>query len=126
MKKELNDFNKYLQKIDDYSNYNRAIEILEWIVDNYPHMTREVKWNQPMFMDHGTFIFSLTVFKNHISFAPEKETLDKFSSKLDENKYEQGKMLFKIKNDQEINYKLLKEIIDHNILDKKDIESFWR
>jgi uncharacterized protein YdhG (YjbR/CyaY superfamily) len=34
-------------------------------------LKEEIKWNQPMFSDHGTFIIGFSIAKEHIAVAPE-------------------------------------------------------
>ena len=71
--------------------------LLQTIQSSYPELEHVVKWNQPMFTHHGTFIIGFSTAKNHISIAPEAYTLEKFKEKITQAGYEQTKMLFKIK-----------------------------
>lgn len=49
--------------------------IFEQIQKEFPNLTVELKWNQPMFIMNGTFIIGFSVAKNHISIAPEAVTM---------------------------------------------------
>lgn len=49
-----------------------------------------------------------------------------YSTDIQNLGYKQTDNLFKINWDQEVDYKLLKKIIDFNIDDKSDYDKFWR
>ena len=57
-------FNKFLEGIDDRSKRERMEQIFTWIRHHYPHLKQEIKWNQPMYTEHGTFIIGFSVAKN--------------------------------------------------------------
>lgn len=101
-------------------------EVFNWIENNYPELEPVVKWNQPMYQHHGTFIIGFSVAQKHMAIAPEKETLVQFKDQIAQAGYSQAAMLFRIRWAEEINYSLLAEIIDYNIEDKKDCQTFWR
>ncbi len=102
------------------------IQLLSYISNKFPQLKEEIKWSQPMFTDHGTFIIGFSVAKNHIAIAPEAIALNKFEDDVANAGYERTKELFKIKWTDEINYNLLEKIIKYNIVDKKDHKKFWR
>ena len=70
--------------------------IFEQIQKEFPNLTVELKWNQPMFIMNGTFIISFSVAKNHISIAPEAVTLAIFTNDIKAANYEATNNLFKI------------------------------
>ncbi|MFD1417831.1 iron chaperone [Companilactobacillus keshanensis] len=119
-------FEEYLAKIDDADHRERVIEVLDWVHEIFPKLDTRVAWNQPMFTDHGTFIIGFSVVQKHMSIAPEGLTMEQFSKDFEQNDYSFGKKMFRIQFDQEVNYDLLKRIIEFNIEDKKDCTSFWR
>lgn len=57
-------FADFLSKIDNEENRTRTEEVLNWIQEKYPQLEPVVKWNQPMFADHGTFITASACRKN--------------------------------------------------------------
>lgn len=116
----------FLAKIEQDAHRKRMEEILLWILETFPDLKLEHKWNQSMFTHDGTFIIAFSVSKNHISVAPEKYTMDKFRDAVEEAGYTHSKMLFRIPFKDEVNYPLLKEIIEFNIEDKRGYETFWR
>lgn len=122
----MNEFKPYLDKYKDNVNYQRMVELIKQISVDFPYLKREIKWNQPMFINNTTFIFAFSCAKNHISIAVEKKTLDLFTPQIKQSGYSVGKMLFQIKSDQDLDYDLLKTLIEFNIEDKKKIQTFWR
>ena len=116
---------EYLRHID--SDGNRVVfhRLLKWAIETFPQLDLKMKWNQPMFLDHGTFIISFGVAKKHISVSPEKLILDEFRDEIEESGYGHSKMLFRVKYADSINYNLLKRIISRCIEVKKDYNHFW-
>ena len=70
--------------------------IFEQIQKEFPNLTVELKWNQPMFIINGTFIIGFSVAKNHISIAPEAVTMAIFTNDIKASNYEATNNLFKI------------------------------
>ena len=70
--------------------------IFEQIQKEFPNLTVELKWNQPMFIMNGTFIIGFSVAKNHISIAPEAVTIAIFTNDIKVANYEATNNLFKI------------------------------
>jgi len=122
----MNTFGEYLDKIEDVKKKEKLKSILDRIEKDFPQLKKEIKWNQPMFTNHNTFIIAFSVSKNHIAIAPESKALDKFREKINDVGYVATKEIFRIKWDQEVNYSLINEIIKYNINDKKDYQKFWR
>lgn len=119
-------FDDYLSNIDSPVIQEKMREILKWVETTFPDLEPRIAWNQPMFVRKGTFIIGFSYSKKHISVSPEKPTLDKFREELKNQKYEATSMIFKIKLDDDINYSLLKEMIEFNIIDKDNYPKFWR
>ncbi len=116
----------YLDKIEVPEQRSRMVEIFNWISETYPSLTSEIKWNQPMFIDHGTFIIGFSMAKHHMSFTPEEAVINIFSEDIEKAGYERTKGLAKIKWTDEVNYDLLAKMIDYNIETKKDCKTFFR
>lgn len=104
----------------------KLITIINWIEQNYPDFEPMIKWKQPMFAHKGTFIISFAPYKAHINVAPEVKTIDLFREKIEAAGYETTNNTFKIKYSDEINYDLLKKIIDFQVEDKAGWTKFWR
>ena len=71
-------FKEFLSNIEDLDRRLRLEQIFEHISTKFPNLESVIKWNQPMFTDHGTFIIGFSVAKNHLAVAPEAVTLDRF------------------------------------------------
>ena len=119
-------FDEFLNKIDEADKRTQVAEVLERIHEAFPELDREVKWNQPFFLNEGTFIIALSVAKNHMSIAPEEVTIEKFSDRIDAAGYDKTKGLFKIKFSDNVDWELLKDMIAFNIEDKKGYKKLWR
>ena len=122
----MKNFVDFLNTMEDREKRARMEDILQHITNKFPELKREIKWNQPMFTDHNTFIIAFSVAKNHISISPETKALDHFDEQIKQAGYERTKMLFKIKWTDKINFDLLDAMIDYNIKEKKNMTRFWR
>lgn len=119
-------FNTFLETIDNDKHKATLSEVLNWIADTFPNLKTTIKWNQPMFTDHGTFIIGFSVAKQHFSIAPEAKALKEYTQQIEAVGYSQTSNLFRIKWSQDVNYTLLKSIIQYNIDDKSHCDTFWR
>lgn len=100
--------------------------ILSFVAKTFPQLKREIKWNQPMFTDHGTFIIAFSMAKPHISVAPESVTVRHFEEEIKQAGYSYTRELFRIKWSDNVDYPLLRKIVAYNIEEKKDTSRFWR
>lgn len=114
------------EHISDPRHAAKFIELLEWVKGSFPQLDAQIKWNQPMFIDHGTFIISFTVSSANILVAVEVPTLEAFSDRIQARGYSRAKKLWRIGFHQEIPYDLLREMIQLNIAQKADYARFWR
>ncbi|ANB59372.1 iron chaperone [Anoxybacteroides amylolyticum] len=119
-------FSHYLASIDNVDHRNRTEEILRWVCDTFPQLKPQMKWNTPMFTDHGTFIIGFSVAKNHISVSPEEACMAHFFDEIAQAGYSATKGLFRIPWNEPVNYGLLEKMIAFNIHEKADCTSFWR
>ncbi|QSX09212.1 DUF1801 domain-containing protein [Alkalibacter rhizosphaerae] len=122
----MKEFKDFMDAIDDPAKRERMEKIFEHIAEQFPSLETEVKWNQPMFVDHGTFIIAFSIAKQHMAVAPERVALDKFEEAIQKAGYQRTKELFKIRWKDEVDYDLLDDIIRFNMEDKKDWNKFWR
>lgn len=119
-------FAEYLAKIENLEHRARTEEILMWIANKFPNLKPEIKWNTPMFSDHGTFIIGLSTAKNHMSVSPEEVVMEHFADDIAQAGYSATKGLFRIGWNEPVNYELLQKLIEFNIWDKADYTTFWR
>lgn len=119
-------FKDFLDKLDDQQVRFKIEEVLQWISEEYADLGKTVKWNQPMFTDHGTFIIAFSVSKKHVSVAPETVAIKRFEPEIKEAGHSYTDNVIRITWNEPMNYELLSKLIDFNIEDKKDHDKFWR
>jgi uncharacterized protein YdhG (YjbR/CyaY superfamily) len=116
----------FLDSIDESDKRERMEDILKYIKENFPQLKEEIKWNQPMFSDHETFIIGFSVAKGHIAVAPEAVVISLFEKEIEEAGYSRTKELFRIKWTDKVDFDLLHKMVAYNIENKKDMIDFWR
>ena len=119
-------FDEYLNTIEDPAKQSRIESILRHVKEKHPHLKEEIKWNQPMFVDHGTFIIAFSIAKGHISIAPEAVVMRLFEKEIEAAGYSHTQELFRIKWSDDVNFDLIDKMVAYNIEDKKDHTRFWR
>jgi hypothetical protein len=119
-------FAEYLEKMDNPMHRARMEEVLSWVMKKFPHLSPVLKWNQPMFTDHGTYIIGFSVSKKHMAVAPEQAGMARFSDEISKMGYDQTKEIVRIPWDRPVEYSLLEKMIEFNIMDKATCTTFWR
>jgi len=122
----MNTFTDFLNTIDDPGKRLRMQGILEHIKAKFPQLKEEIKWHQPIFSVHGTFIIGFSIAKAHIAVAPESKAIQLFTDDIELSGYSHTQELFRIKWADAINYELIDRIIDYNIEEKKGMTKYWR
>lgn len=118
-------FEPFLVKIDEPMQRERMTGILQWVQTTFPQLEPVIKWNQPMFLAHGTYIIGFSIAAKHIAFAPESGMIERFAEEIKAAGYDYGKKIVRIAWDKAIAYDLLQQIMAQTIEDKKECESFW-
>ncbi|WP_252501976.1 iron chaperone [Sporosarcina sp. Marseille-Q4943] len=119
-------FAEFLAKIDNPEHRARTEEVLTWVKEKYPELSPVIKWNQPMFTDHGTYIIGFSVSKQHLAVSPEEAGVIHFSDQIVQAGYKHTKMLVQFPWNRPFDYELLEKMIDYNIADKAECTTFWR
>lgn len=119
-------FESYLATIEPMEHHLIMQELLSSILDMVPELKPVVKWNQPMFTHHGTFIIAFSVSKKHFSVGTEGVEIPLFADEIAAAGYNASKMIFRIRWSDDIDYDLLSKIIRYNLQDKADCKTFWR
>ncbi|MDO4927600.1 MAG: DUF1801 domain-containing protein [Corynebacterium sp.] len=114
----------YLNAIDDVEHRSQLAQVLGWVDATYPELLCEIKWNQPMFSHHGTFIIGFSSASKHFSVAPE--FLDEVIDVVEAAGLTHGKKLFRIEYDKPVPYEVLRHVIEHNLEVKADVTTYWR
>lgn len=122
----MNEIDLFLEGIKNSVMKERMVSIIEHIKQSFPSLELHIKWNQPMFLDHGVFIIGFSVAKKHISVAIEKYALDLFQNTIQESGYEFTSMLFKIPEQQELHLELLNKMVRFKINDRINDTAFWK
>ncbi|MDP2814767.1 MAG: iron chaperone [Erysipelotrichaceae bacterium] len=119
-------FAEFLETIENPQHQSRTKEVLDWVSNQYSHLVQRVAWHQPMFTDHGTFIIGFSVAKHHLAVTPEKAGIDHFKNEIENTGLSYSSMIVRLPWDHPIDFKLLSKMIEFNIEDKKDCDTFWR
>ncbi|AZB41751.1 iron chaperone [Bacillus sp. FJAT-42376] len=119
-------FTDYLAGIENSEHRSRTEEILSWISNQFPNLQPQIKWNTPMFTDHGTFILGIATAKQHLSVSPEEAGIAHFAGDISNAGYSFTKGLFRIPWNKPVNYELLEKVIAFNIQEKADYTHFFR
>ncbi|MBO2532445.1 MAG: hypothetical protein CW342_06050 [Thermoactinomycetaceae bacterium] len=117
---------EYLARIENPSHRERMEEIFNWIRDKYPNLQPTIKWNQPMFTDHGTFIIGFSISKKHAAVAPEQAAIAHAKGDIEKAGYDCTENIIRLPWDRPVPYALLEKLIDFNLRDKADCTTFWR
>jgi uncharacterized protein YdhG (YjbR/CyaY superfamily) len=115
-----------MDSIENKAQRERTKEVLHWIVTTYPILEPTIKYNQPMFTHHSTYIIGCSVAKHHLAVGPEEKAMAQFSDDIKKCGLSQTKYLFKIEWDKPIPFELLDTVIRYNIEDKVNCSTFWR
>ncbi|KHD86238.1 iron chaperone [Heyndrickxia ginsengihumi] len=119
-------FADYLARIDNQEHRERTEEVLAWVAKKYPNLKPVIKWNQPMFTDHGTFIIGFSVSKNRMTVSPELQGIVHFSDEIVQAGYRHTKYLVIFPWEKPFDFSLLQKMIEFNIWDKSNCSTFWR
>ncbi|WP_412518416.1 iron chaperone [Staphylococcus simulans] len=122
----MENFNDYLNKVEDPKQKEILTNVFNWVDETFPELEKVIKWNQPMYTHHGTYIIGFSRAKAHFSINPEAAGMKPFIARFDKNGYTYTENLFRIKWTQDVDYDLLKDMIQYNLEDKAEITSFWR
>ena len=126
MENKLDVFKDYLDAIDKPEQRARTEELLTWVHRQYPQLDTRIAWGTPHFTHHGTFILAISLAQKHMAISPESKPLEVFADEIRAAGYDATRMLMRIPWQAELNYGLLKTLIDYNLEDKKGMTSYWR
>lgn len=115
---------EYLAKIENEDHRAELAHVLGWVAHTYPELDVAIKWNQPMFTHHGTFILGFSAASKHYSVSPE--VLDDVIEVVKAAGLSHSKMLFRVNFGDPVPYDVLRHCIDHNMAVKADMTTFWR
>ncbi|NTK25976.1 DUF1801 domain-containing protein [Enterococcus faecium] len=119
-------FQPIINQIKEKEHQQKIKDLFAKITETYPQLDTTVKWNQPMFTDHGTFIIAFSFAKNHFSIAPEKAAIRALEKNIQEAGYVYTDNVIKVPWKSVINWELIEQLISFNIEYKKGHDKFWR
>ncbi|NMO94290.1 iron chaperone [Paenibacillus lemnae] len=119
-------FAEFLNNIDNPEHRARMEEVLSSVIHKFPDLVPVIKWNQPMFTHHGTYIIGFSTSKKHMAVSPESAGMIHFSEEISQAGYDQTKQLIRIPWNHPVDYELLAKMIQYNLEDKADCTTFWR
>ena len=122
----MDNINQFLDDITDDENREKFARIIDWVQNTFPELILEIKWNQPMFTHHGTYIIAFSVAKTHFSFSPEEVGIEFFRDEAKSIGYQTTKMLIKVKWSDDVKYDFIEKVIKFNMKEKKECKTFWR
>ncbi len=117
-----------VKKIADENNRATFTEFLTALEAEFPELEGNVKYSQPMYEAHGTFIIGFKPAKAHFSIIPEAPAAEKFKAEIETLGLEftdTGKV-FKVKWAQEIPFALVKKMVAFQLEDKMDATTYFR
>lgn len=117
---------EWVKGIDNQDHQEKLRSVLYWVKEQYPRLEPVIKWNQPMFTDHGTFIIGFSASKKHFSVGLEEAVITHLKEEMEERGTDFSKMTVRMKWKEEVDYELLEKIIEYQMEDKKECETFWR
>ena len=124
--KEVGYFNDYLNNIEQPDHRKKMEAIFNWVDTTFPELDKVIKWNQPMFTAHETFIIGFSVSKPHFSVSPETKCLEQFADAIENAGYSHTDNIFRIKWTEPIDQALIEDMIAFNLKDKAEMTRFWR
>lgn len=122
----MKDVQMYIDHISEQDKRQRMEGILNDIKKTFPQLKEEIKWNQPVFTDHGTFIIGFSIAKAHIAVAPEAVVISLFEKEIEQAGYSHTQELFRINWTDQVDFDLLHKLVAYNIENKIDMVKFWR
>ena len=121
----MNEVTEYIEAIENPDHREKFGQLIAWMQETFPKLDLQIKWNQPMFIDHGTFIIGFSVSKMHFGVGPEPRTFNRFLPEIEKAGLKHGKKTFQVQFKRDLPKKLLKEMVEYTLVDKKDVDTFW-
>ena len=115
----------YIGKLPE-EQQEKLTEILTWLEKEFPELEGTIKYNQLMYVAHGTFIVGFKPAKAHIGLLCEEVGVEKFLSAASNLGLKNTKGRFILPWKSEVPFELMREIVKFNLADKADLTSFFR
>ena len=115
--RRFDDFAGFLEK-HDAAKQKTVKRIFSVIKKKFPKLELVIAWNQPMLKSGNSYVFGVSVSKNHILIAPFNANVLKTMSKDLEN-YKVNKKTVQVPVDWKVDEKLLNKMIALNLKELK-------
>jgi len=119
------EFRGWLEALGDADRRARLEEVFAWIGERFPQLERVIKWNQPMFTDHGSFVIGFSSSKSRWAFMIEPPGLERFADEIAAAGYSATANLVRVGWEQPADYGLLERMIAFAIEQKAGVTTFW-
>jgi uncharacterized protein YdhG (YjbR/CyaY superfamily) len=118
--------NTILETIENPAIKELANQICQHLADKYPEFVGEIKWKKLMYSKDGSFFIGLDAAKKHLSIVPEPYALEQFATAIKEAGYASTKSIFKIGEEQTVDFALLDDLIAFKVADKEGATSYFK
>ncbi|USS92943.1 DUF1801 domain-containing protein [Fructilactobacillus ixorae] len=116
----------YLKHISNPAHRTSFQAVLQWITTNFPQLDLVIKYNQPMFLAHGTYIIGLSAATQHYSIGLEGQAITRrFLPLAKQLGLQYGHKTIRVPYDHPLPTELLRAIITHQLEQKRDVTTFW-
>lgn len=119
-------FDTWLDPLENDLQRDKSREVFSWVESRFPQLMPVLKWNQPMYTAHGTFILGFSAARKHLAIAAERVCLDRYRDALEQAGYACTKELLLVRWEQPIPYAWLARMVETNLRDKATLPTFWR
>jgi uncharacterized protein YdhG (YjbR/CyaY superfamily) len=117
---------EFLDAVTSPEQRAKVEELLDWVAATWPELELAIKWNQPMFLHHGTYIIGFSVFAKNIAVGPEAPLMERMRDDIEASGYTTTQRLFRIAWSDPIDYALLTRIVEAQISEKATVTGLWR
>ncbi len=115
-----------LKEIENPDIRQKYDDFVKWVGKEYPQLELVIELNTPMYILGNTFILGMSAFDDDLAINPEPEMMIRYGDEIENAGYERTMSFFRIPWDEEINYDLIKMLVDINIEEKEGSCQFWR
>ncbi|USS85565.1 DUF1801 domain-containing protein [Fructilactobacillus myrtifloralis] len=117
---------EYLKTIADPAHRASFQAVLRWITTNFPQLDLVIKYNQPMFLAHGTYIIGLSAANHHYSIGLEGQAITRrFLPLAEQLGLQHGHKTIRVPYKHPLPTELLQAIITRQLEQKRDVTTFW-
>ncbi|EKK20371.1 hypothetical protein B808_5 [Fructilactobacillus florum 8D] len=122
----MNNLTTYLANIKDPAHQACFKNVLTWIDNQFPQLTLEMRYNQPMFTVHKTYIIGLSAATAHYAIGVERSSEMKvIQAEIERLQLSCGKKVIRIPYELPLPTELLQTLITARLKTKANCHNFW-